>query len=304
MVYNLTLRSRLREMERPYDVVVGFDYDGWALRGNVGTRYVVALKGVAADERAFETGWHRMKFGLYSAMEARNARSADLVFVTSEHSRKMAVAAYGLSPERLRLAPEGIDPAITSVGSPATRHDGAPRGPSVLSVARQYRRKDIATLIRAVPGLLESVPQARVRIVGDGPEADRNHRLARRLGVSHAVSWLGSLESVDALRIEYERASVFCLPSRQEGFGIVFLEAMFHGLPIVAADAGAVPEVAPHEQTSLLVPPGDSEALTEALVRVLTHPDLARRLGTAGIDRARDFGWPDAARAFLEGLHA
>ncbi len=297
MAYNLTLRSRLARMERPYDVVVGFDYDGWALRGKVGARYVVALKGVAADERAFETGWFRIKFGLYSAMEARNARSADRVFVTSQHSRKVALSAYGLSPERMRLAPEGIDATIASVGSPAARHDF-----SVLSVARQYRRKDIATLIRAVPGLLESLPQARVRIVGDGPEADRNRQLAVSLGVSHAVSFLGSLESVDALRNEYERASVFCLPSRQEGFGIVFLEAMSHGLPIVAAAAGAVPEVAPHQQTSLLVSPGDSQALTKALERILTRPELAQRLGTAGIERVRGFGWPDAARAFLDGL--
>ena len=304
ILYNLTLRSRLSAMKRPYDVVVGFDYDGWALRGNVGSRYVVALKGVAADERTFETGWTRLKFGLYSTMEARNARSAELVFVTSEHSRKVAVAAYGLSPERLRLAPEGIDPTIASVGPREAWRGGAPDALSVLTVARQYRRKDIATLIRAVPGLLESVPQARLRIVGDGPEADRNRRLASKLGVTHAVSFLGSLESVDALRHEYERASVFCLPSRQEGFGIVFLEAMSHGLPIVAAAAGAVTEVAPHQQTSLLVPPGDSQAVAEALARLLTQPDLAQRLGTAGIKRAGGFSWPAAARAFLDGLHA
>ncbi|MDH3298339.1 MAG: glycosyltransferase family 4 protein [Gemmatimonadota bacterium] len=299
LLYNLTLRNRLADLERAYDVVVGFDYDGWALHGEAGALYAVALKGVAADERRFETGWYRLKFTLWSALEGRNARSADRVFVTSEYSRKQAVAAYALCTDRVRLAPEGTDPAVA-----AGDGSGGPEAPTVLSVARQYRRKDTASLIRAVPGLLAAVPRVRVRIVGDGPELRRIRRLVGSLGLEDAVSLLGALQSVDALRREYERASVFCLPSLQEGFGIVFLEAMSHGLPIVAAAAGAVPEVAPHGETSLLVPPGDCEALTRALTRILTEPGLAGRLGRAGRERAARYDWTSAARAFVHGIRS
>jgi glycosyltransferase involved in cell wall biosynthesis len=118
-----------------------------------------------------------------------------------------------------------------------------------------------------------------------------------------SVSFLKSLLSVDTLRDEYARASVFCLPSLQEGFGIVFLEAMSHGLPIVAVESGSVPEVAPHGETSLLVPPGDPDALAHALIRVLTDSKLGMRLGKAGRQRARRYNWTAAAGAFVEGLN-
>jgi glycosyltransferase involved in cell wall biosynthesis len=121
--------------------------------------------------------------------------------------------------------------------------------------------------------------------------------------VEDRVSFLGSLDSVSTLRGEYASASVFCLPSLQEGFGIVLLEAMSHGLPIAATHCGAIPEVAPHGETSLLVPPRDPDALAHALVRILTDSNLAAQLGTAGKQRVRRYGWSAAARAFVEGLN-
>ena len=172
----------------------------------------------------------------------------------------------------------------------------------VLSVARQYRRKDTPTLLRAFERVAERVPEARLRIVGDGPELRAGRALAAKLKLEDRVSFTGALRSTDALDTEYRAAKVFCLPSRQEGFGIVFLEAMAYGLPIVAADAGAVPEVAPDGVTSVLVPPGDAPALADALVRLLTDRPLAERLGQAGVARAARFDWPRTGRAFLAGL--
>jgi glycosyltransferase involved in cell wall biosynthesis len=300
--YNLTLRPRVASVVGEFDVIVGFDYDGWALNRIPGCRFVVALKGVAADERRFETGWARTKFGLWSYLEKKNAASADRVFVTSEYSKQKVLESYGLRNDLVRIAPEAIGPDIAAHGSGESKRVRSKKPPTILSVARQYRRKDSATLIRAIPGLVAAIPDIRVRIVGDGPELAKTRRLAARLGVVDRVSFLSSLDTVDALRTEYERASVFCLPSLQEGFGIVFLEAMSHGLPIVAATTGAVPEVAPHGETSLLVPPGDPASLTHALIRVLTDSNLAGQLGSAGIQRASKYDWSTAARAFLAGL--
>ena len=289
-------------MANGFDVIVGFDYDGWALPPDPASRFVVALKGVTADERRFETGWARLRFGLWSYMERRNARSAERVFVTSEYSRQQAIAAYRLNPAVVRLAPEGIDHDLVA-GNPDESPSVRPgESPIILSVARQYRRKDTATLIRAMPCLMATIPDIGIRIVGDGPELGRTRRLAEQLGVLDRVSFLGSLNSVGILRDEYARASVFCLPSLQEGFGIVFLEAMSHGLPVVAVDSGAVPEVAPHGETSLLVPPRDPDALAHALVRILTDSSLAARLGRAGKQRARRYEWTAVAHAFIDGL--
>lgn len=302
LFFNLTLRSRLDDIPERYELAVGFDIDGFALPASLGIPYVVALKGVASEERDFETGWQRIRFGLISRLERRNARVADRVFVTSEYAASAARKAYGLESGRIRVVPEALDDEVRRRASGAVAVPPEDRRPLVLSVARQYRRKDTPTLLRAFQRVLPAVPDARLRIVGDGPELRSSRRLAVRLGVDRRVTFTGALATVGALDAEFRRARVFCLPSRQEGFGIVFLEAMAYGLPIAAAGVAAVPEVAPHGETSLLTAPGDAEALAASLVRLLTDDALARRLGSAGPLRAGRFNWPGAARAFLDGL--
>jgi glycosyltransferase involved in cell wall biosynthesis len=293
LVANLGYRRRARGLEP--DLVVGFDLDGF-LSGWPGCPYVVALKGVAADEMRFERGWSRTRFRLLAGLERRNARRADRVITTSEYSRQTAIEAYGLRPEDVAVVPEGIDVESWLGGAgpaPVGEH------PVVVSVARQYPRKNTSTLIRAMTRVVDSVPAARLKIIGDGPELRRLKKLVGRLDLEETVDLVGSLSGADGIREELARATVFCLPSRQEGFGIVFLEAMAAGLAIVAADCGAVPEVAPHGEVSLLVEPDDVDGLAEALILLLREPDLRRRLAEAGSARWQRFDWPHVARLFL-----
>ncbi|MEE8561276.1 MAG: glycosyltransferase family 4 protein, partial [Gemmatimonadota bacterium] len=94
-----------------------------------------------------------------------------------------------------------------------------------------------------------------------------------------SVELLGELPTMEAVKAEYRRADVFCLPSLQEGFGIVFLEAMAAGLPIVALRTAAIPEVVPDGETGLLVNPDRPEALREALIRLLRDHGLRAAMG-------------------------
>lgn len=318
LLFNLGLPRRLaaelarrRAEGRRIDAVVGFDLDGCFLArpaGPAGARplRVAALKGVAAEEREHERGLPRLSLGFLSRLEGRNARRADRVVVTSEHCRRVAAAAYGVEPDRFAVVPEGIRLADWRRPPDAGGGEGGPaggaEGPVLLSVARQYRRKDTATLLAALPAVLRVHPGVRVRIVGGGPELPALERRAEAAGLGGAVRFLGEVADDREVRREYFRADLFCLPSLQEGFGIAFLEAMAAGLPVVAAAAGAVPEVVPDGEVGVLVPPRDPEALAAALVRLLSDADLRRRLGEAGRRRAAAYDWSAVAARFLAAL--
>lgn len=264
---------------------------------------MVCLKGVAADEARFERGAARRWLRALALLERRNARRADRVIVPSGYSARVAAEAYSLPPERLRVVSEGIDLDFWLAREPRPHGPDRPEaaaGARILSVARQYPRKNTAALLRALPGVLRRVPEARLAIVGGGPELPSLRRLASKLQLSDHVRFLGELPTSEAVRRAYREADVFCLPSLQEGFGIAFLEAMASGLPVVGPRVGAVPEVVPHGEAGLLVDPRRPEDLAGALIEVLLRPDLRARLGRAGLRRVRRYGWPEVAGRFLE----
>src|SRR5206468_2636356 len=179
---------------------------------------------------------------------------------------------YGVPPEKLAVVPEPIDLAewrrrfARADRRPATR-------PTVLSVARMYPRKRLADLLQAAVLLRARIPRVQVRIVGEGPESVRLRALHRRLGLGDAVVFLGEVQRT-ALAVEYMSAHCFCLPTVQEGFGIVFSEAMAAGLPVIACRAAAVPEVVEDGRTGLLVNPESPDALATAMETLLMNEGL------------------------------
>lgn len=274
------------------DLLVGVDLDGFLVRPKV--PYVVTLKGVAADEARHESGPAALGLRVAALLEARNARRAGRVVVPSRYAARMARRFYGIPAERLAVVPEPVDRRSRDGDS-----GHPPRSdPTVLSVARQYPRKRTDLLLRALPHLAHRVPTVRLRIVGDGPELPRLRRLASSLRIGARVTFLGRVTD-RALAEEYARADCFALPSEQEAYGIAAVEAMAAGLPVVAARAGATPEVVDDGVTGLLIEPGDVTALTDALTRVLSNPSLRRRMGRAGRRLAARRTPEEHARGFL-----
>jgi glycosyltransferase involved in cell wall biosynthesis len=166
-----------------------------------------------------------------------------------------------------------------------------------------YPRKRLQDLLEAAARLRGRIPDLVVRIVGDGPEAPRLRALHARLGLQGTVVFLGEV-SRRALAVEYASADCFCLPSVQEGFGLVFTEAMAAGLPVVACRVAAVPEVVADQQTGLLVNPRDPGALTMALETLLTDGKLRAALGGAGRRHVEAFDVPRIARRFVDAVPA
>jgi glycosyltransferase involved in cell wall biosynthesis len=297
LLFNLQLPALLRTLR--YDLVIGFDIDGVLWSGRAGSRpYLASIKGVIAEEMQHEGGRTRLLFEFLSRLERHNARHADAVLTTSAYCREAIGRHYGIHSQQVGLVPEGID--LPRWRRMLAAYPRTSDGATIVCVARQYPRKHIADLLRALPIVRKAVPQAHVLIVGDGPEHAALRRLAAELGLGTAVAFLGSLPEDQQVARCYRQADVFCLPSVQEGFGIVFLEAMAAGLPIVAARAAAVPEVVPHGRAGLLVPPGDSPALAGALIQLLEQPDQRSAYGAFGQQHIERYDWQQVADIFLE----
>lgn len=191
----------------------------------------------------------------------------------------------GLPRERLVTVHYGLDavPARDSERTPAEL--GIPdAAPLVLAIGRLIAQKDHATLLRAFARVRERHPEARLALLGWGVLEEETRALAARLGLADAVAIPGRVEP----RAWLERADVLAHTSRWEGFGIVLLEAMLASLPVVATRVSAVPEIVADGETGLLVSPGDDAAVAEALARLLSDAALRRRLGGAGLRRARE----------------
>ncbi len=273
LLFNLGLRPAPE-----FDLTVGFDMDGYRIAGEPG--HVASLKGVIADEVRFESGLTRFTMGIQARCERDHVRRAARVVATSRYSAERAAEFYGL-----KTLPEVVPELIELAEWRRTLAEASPSPESgplrVLYVGRMYRRKRVDVLLRAAALLRGRI---RIRIVGDGPCAAQWRSLTHAWNLEGTVTWLGDVSRARLVE-EYRRADLFCLPSVQEGFGIVLLEAMAAGIPIVAARAAAIPEVAPH---GVLVEPDNAEALAAGLLELAEGParraELAR-IGAAWVER-------------------
>jgi len=291
VVFNLRARSLMRNLKA--DVLIGFDLDG-VFVAKSGFSHIASIKGVIADEANHERGGRRLGLAVQARLEAIHVRRADRVITTSDYSCRQISRFYGVARENILVVPELIDlTAWHRSLMEAPRQEGALR---VLCVAHLYPRKGIDTLIRAFAGVRHD---SVLRIVGVGPERKRLEHLGHEL--PDRIRFLGHLPLHD-LTAEYRNASLFALPTSQEGFGIVFLEAMASSLPVIAGRAAAVPEVVIDGVTALLVEPGDEKSLTAALEKLLLQPSLRLTMGLAGLAHVRRYDAPVIARKFLEAI--
>jgi glycosyltransferase involved in cell wall biosynthesis len=278
--------NRSLQRSAAFDLTVGFDMDGYRIAS--GAPHVASLKGVIADEVRFESGLTRLTMSIQARCERLHVNRAARVLVTSRYSAGRAMEFYGLR-EMPAIVPELID--LAEWRRVLAEHPAQASRFTVLFVGRFYHRKRVPVLLRAVSILRESLPELRVHIVGNGPCNTAWRTLARELRLDSVVTWLGDVTRAQ-LAEEYNRAGALCLPSVQEGFGIVLLEAMAAGKPIVASRAAAIPEVAPH---AVLVEPDSAEALAAGIRQVYLSPP-------APSDWVEQFDSPLVAQRFLNAV--
>jgi glycosyltransferase involved in cell wall biosynthesis len=154
------------------------------------------------------------------------------------------------------------------------------------TVGRLEKIKGIEYLLLAMTIILTKFPNAILEIIGDGSQFNKLKEIAENLGISKSVKFLGKFVNVIPF---YKRMDIFVLPSLLEGFGIVILEAMAMGLPIVATNVDGIKEVVVNGESGILVPPKNPKAIAEAITYLIEHPQISETLISEGKKRASLF---------------
>jgi len=225
-----------------------------------------------------------------SNLRRRALRTADCVLAPSHETAAKLHDVQGISTERIHLLHWGLDPAFFELACHADElplPDSIPRARYVLAVGRwssAERYKGFDTLIRALPEVRRAIPDVHLVFVGEGDDQPALEKLAQSIHVRERVHFISGLTR-EQLVAAYRHADIFALPSSGEGFGLVFLEAMAMGKPVVGGNHGGIPDIIQEGVTGFLVPHGDVGQLANRLERLLTNASLAAEMGPRGRDR-------------------
>jgi phosphatidylinositol alpha-1,6-mannosyltransferase len=228
-------------------------------------------------------------------LRRRALRKSNLIITPTENTANHVSLHQQIPRERVRVLPWALDPEFETLAAAASQSElpaNFPPGRVVLSVGRwmaDERYKGMDTLISALPRLLHEWTDLQLVLIGEGDDQPWLEQIAEQCGVRKRVTFLSRL-SYPQVAACYSACEIFALPSRGEGFGLVYLEAMARGKPVIGGAHGGAPEVIDDGKTGYLVHHGDVPQLATSIETLLADPALAREMGSRGRERLnRDF---------------
>jgi len=218
-------------------------------------------------------------------------RGCDQIVAVSQALKEFTLESVAGSAS-IAVIPDGVN--LNHFKPPRER-----RKPVILYVGSLIKRKGVVYLLEAMAKLTRSAPSLELKIIGDGPEKPELEEIAAQLGLGRRVSFLGFLPP-DEVRQWMQRAKLFVLPSVEEGLGVVLLEALACGTPIVASRIGGIPEVLTPE-VGILVPPTDVDALSEAILQALNDEEQWQEMSLNARKRAEEvYDWRKIGAQLIE----
>jgi len=219
-------------------------------------------------------------------------KSANVLVAVSQFTGARFSDMQGIAPEAVRVLPLALDPTFRAGeenGAPSLPPAWFPKGPVVLSVTRLSATepyKGVDTMIRTLARIQADIPDLQYLIVGDGDDRPRLEALARDLGVAARVHFAGKLDGPE-LSACYAHCDVFVLPSKGEGFGIVFLEAMAFGKPVIGGNHGGTPDIIEDGVTGFLIEHGNEVLLGQIVEMLVRDESLRKSIGRAAQSRVK-----------------
>jgi phosphatidylinositol alpha-1,6-mannosyltransferase len=217
-----------------------------------------------------------------------------VISVSADTADRMAKA-QGLERDRVSVLSPALDPAFMEAPCNAEVPSLPANGRMLLTVARLISSepgKGVDSVIAVLPDVLKAVPDLFYVVIGGGDLQPALEAIARESPARDRILFVGKLK-LDQLKTYYSRCDVFVMPSRQEGFGIVFVEAMALGKPVIAGAHGGAPEVVCDGETGYLIDSSDYKTLTRRLIQILQDGALCTKMGDAGRERVeRNYTFP------------
>ncbi|MBI2634899.1 glycosyltransferase family 4 protein, partial [Candidatus Peregrinibacteria bacterium] len=250
-------------------------------------RYALAIKKIPI----ITTEHDPFKLSIFKTLIKNNLlKNVRKIIAISQHNKKILEGLYPRHKDKITVIHNGID--TTWWQSQLLRFDenekikikeevflAKENTLIVATIAELHERKGQKYLLQAIPETVKKFPNVKFVFIGEGHDRQNLEKLARKLNIENHTIFLGRQKKIPNL---LKASDIFCLPSRREAFGLVNLEAMITGLPVVATKTGGIPEIIENNKTGLLVEPENSEALTSALLQLIGDQKLREQFATAG----------------------
>lgn len=228
--------------------------------------------------------WEYLGTNAYRQAEKQVYENARMVFVMSGNIRQSLLRQYGLPDQQVRMIGAGSNTGVSD-SNPAKY-----RSQKILFVGKDWERKGGPLLLTAFEKVLQEIPSAQLVIIGCRPKTNLPNCVI-----------LGEV-GLDQVRAAYEDAAVFCMPTRREPFGLVFVEAMSRRLPIVASNIGALPELVENGRNGYSLP-ADPHQYAEKLIHLLRHPEIAENYGNYAAEKVTaTYNWHRVGDGIAAGI--
>ncbi|NLA04437.1 MAG: glycosyltransferase family 4 protein [Firmicutes bacterium] len=291
-------------LEQPFDLVHAHD---WLVAyAGKGLKHIFRLPLIAsihATEFGRNHGLHNDAQRYIGEVEWSLTYEAWRVICNSRYMREEIEGVFNLPPDKISIVPNGIRAEAFRVSSPdpgVRRQFAAPGEKILFFIGRLVREKGVQVLLQALPQIEERFPGVRAVIAGQGPYGEELHRLSLHSGIDRRVTFAGYIDEETRNQL-YALADAAVFPSLYEPFGLVALEAMATGTPVVVSDTGGFAETVEHGVNGVRVAVENAAALADQICLLLGNPDLARRLSQRALkDVAEHYGWPAIARRYEE----
>jgi len=229
------------------------------------------------------------------------ARCTNCITTNSSHTNQLLMDVISKKNINSSIIPMGIYPEQFQSESPTSNKKEL----KILFVGRLIDLKGICHLITAMKTVISMIDNVHLKIIGNGPERVKLEQLTNVLGISSRVQFIDNTGR-EKLLLHYNDANLFVLPSitingQTEGLGVVLLEAMASGVPVIGSNTGGIPDIITDGVNGLLVPPGDPDALAAAIITILENPEMADKFTTEGLKTVKErFSWDKISDQFIE----